>query len=141
MCSSDLSGEPLTKDLVNDLCSPSFDSSAFQLAEALVKKNSPEALKIYDQLKLEGSADQQIQGAIIYQYRMILLATLDDSGLSSAYKANPYSLQKARALSKGIDIAGIKKAYDLISRADLAVKTGESPSQNAMRELFYNLCK
>ena len=109
-------------------------------SEALIKKDLKKSLEIYDGLKLQGSADQMIQGAIIYQYRTILLATLDDSELLAAYKLGSYPIQKARALSRGVGLDQIKSAYHKIAQADLAVKTGELPATEAMQGLIYGLC-
>lgn len=134
-----LAGQSITKDLIKQLSSPSLDSTAFQLAEALVKKDTKKALSIYDELKLQGSADQQIEGAIIYQYRTLLLAYLNDGGLIASYKMSPYPMQKARALLGKIDLEEIKKAYSVIAKADLAIKTGEQGSTEAMRGLIYSL--
>jgi DNA polymerase-3 subunit delta len=129
----------ITKATIESLSSPSLDSTAFQLAEALVKKDLPKALDIYTQLQQQGSADQQIMGAIIYQYRTMMLAMLGDTKLISAYKLSPYPLSKARALINGLDIDDIKKAYGAIAKADMATKTGELSSGDAMKGLFYSL--
>ena len=132
-------GAEITKQTIQSLSSPSFESTAFQLAEALIKRDLKKSLEIYDGLKLQGSADQMIQGAIIYQYRTILLATLDDSELLAAYKLGSYPIQKARALSRGVGLDQIKSAYHKIAQADLAVKTGELPATEAMQGLIYEI--
>jgi len=129
----------ITRESITKLASPSIDSTTFAMAEALVKKDLPKALDIYAQLQQQGSADQQIMGAIIYQYRTMMLAMLGDTKLISAYKLSPYPLSKARALINGLDIDDIKKAYGAIAKADMATKTGELSSGDAMKGLFYSL--
>ena len=130
----------ITRESITKLASPSIDSTTFAMAEALVKKDYKKALKIYDELKLYGNADQLIQGSIIYQYRTIMLAIINDSNLTRAYKVSPYPLQKARSLAGKMDINAIKRAYQIIAKADLATKTGELPAEEAMREMIYQLC-
>lgn len=130
----------ITRESITKLASPSIDSTTFAMAEALVKKDYKKALKIYDELKLYGNADQLIQGSIIYQYRTIMLAVLNDSNLTRAYKVSPYPLQKARSLAGKMDINDIKRAYQIIAKADLATKTGELPAEEAMRAMIYQLC-
>lgn len=130
----------ITRESITKLASPSIDSTTFAMAEALVKKDYKKALKIYDELKLYGNADQLIQGSIIYQYRTIMLAIINDSNLTRAYKVSPYPLQKARSLAGKMDINDIKRAYQIIAKADLATKTGELPAEEAMREMIYQLC-
>ena len=130
----------ITRESIDKLASPSIDSTTFSMAEALVKKDYKKALKIYDELKLYGNSDQLIQGSIIYQYRTILLAILNDPELTRSYKVSPYPLQKARSLAGKMSIDDIQKAYKLIAKADLATKTGELPAEEAMREMIYQLC-
>lgn len=130
----------ITRESIAKLASASIDSTTFGMAEALVKKDCMTALKIYDELKLYGNADQLIQGSIIYQYRTIMLAILNDSELTRSYKVSPYPLQKARSLAGKMDINDIKRAYQIIFKADLATKTGELPAEEAMRAMIYQLC-
>jgi len=130
----------ISRHSIDKLASPSIDSTTFTMAEALVKKDYKKAIKIYDELKLYGNADQLIQGSIIYQYRTIMLAILNDSELTRAYKVSPYPLQKARSLAGKMNIDDIKRAYQVIAKADLATKTGELPAEEAMREMIYQLC-
>ena len=125
---------------IDKLAAPSIDSTTFSMAEALVGKDYKKALKIYDELKLYGNADQLIQGSIIYQYRTIMLAILNEAELTRAYKVSPYPLQKARVLAGKMNIDDIKRAYQAIAKADLATKTGDLPAEEAMREMIYQLC-
>ena len=133
--------EPIiNRESIIKLASPSIDSTTFAMAEALVKKDYKKALKIYDELKLYGNADQLIQGSVIYQYRTIMLALLNDHELIRAYKVSPYPMQKARGLAGSMSLDDIKRAYQVIAKADLATKSGELPAEEAMREMIYQLC-
>ena len=133
--------EPIiNRESIIKLASPSIDSTTFAMAEALVKKDYKKALKIYDELKLYGNADQLIQGSVIYQYRTIMLALINDQELIRAYKVSPYPMQKARGLAGSMSLDDIKRAYQVIAKADLATKSGELPAEEAMREMIYQLC-
>jgi DNA polymerase III delta subunit len=131
----------INKKTIDELATPSLENNTFVLTDALVRKDLPRVINLYNQLKLQGHADQMILGAIIYQYRSLMLAVLNDSELNSAYKMSPYSLSKARALAKDMDISDIKKAYKIIVDVDISIKTGDLPSGEAMKKLFYGLCK
>lgn len=133
-------GKQITKQRIGELSPQSIESSAFVLAEALVKKDLRTALESYELLRLQGHADQMIQGAIIYQYRMILLALLNDSELNKQYGAYGYPLQKASQLARGLSLEDVRNAYSLIAEADIATKSGELASSEAMRDLMYKLC-
>lgn len=134
------SGDKITTDLISELISPSLDNNAFDLAEALVAKDLRRVLNLYEQLLLDGQADPAILGAIIYQYRMILLVKLNSSELNKAYSVSSYSTQKARQISQKINMTDIKVIYNQLREADIATKTGRLSSHEAMKQMFYLLC-
>ncbi|MEI6742035.1 MAG: DNA polymerase III subunit delta [bacterium] len=130
----------ISRDSIDELATPSLENNAFILAEALVRKDLPRVIKLYKNLKLQGYADQMILGAIIYQFRVLMLVIINNPQLNQAYKVSPYSTQKALPLVKALDIEDISRAYQLIAEADIATKTGELSSEEAMNGLFYKLC-
>ncbi len=132
--------QKITKTTIDELAVPSLENNTFVLTEALASKDLARVLNLYKEIKLQGHADQLILGAITYQYRTILLALLNNSELNSAYKMSPYALGKARSLANNYTLEDIKKAYKIISEADINTKTGELSSGEAMNKLFYSLC-
>lgn len=132
---------PINQEVIDRLVVPSLESSAFDLAEALVTKNLKKVLELYDRLKLQGQVDQMIFGAIVYQYRILLLSKLNSSDLSRAYKVSPYSLQKAHRVGRDLDINQIKRAYLQLRDCDIKIKSGELGSAEAMKGLFATLCR
>ncbi len=131
----------ITKSSIDELATQTLENSAFVLAEALVRKDLVRVIKLYKQLHLQGYADQMILGAIIYQFRVLMVIIINDSKLTSAYKLSPYATQKARSLVGGLDLDDIARAYREIAKSDIATKTGELSSKEAMHSLFYSLCK
>jgi DNA polymerase-3 subunit delta len=130
----------ITKATIDELAVPSLENNTFVLTEALANKDLSRVLKLYKDIKLQGHADQLILGAITYQYRTIMLALLRDSELNRAYKMSPYSLSKSQSLASKYDLDDIKKAYKIIADSDMATKSGELSSAEAMNRLFYRLC-
>ena len=130
----------ITKATIDELAVPSLENNTFVLTEALANKDLSRVLKLYKDIKLQGHADQLILGAITYQYRTIMLALLGDSELNRAYKMSPYSLSKSQSLASKYDLDDIKKAYKIIADSDMATKSGELSSAEAMNRLFYRLC-
>ena len=130
----------ITKATIDELAVPSLENNTFVLTEALANKDLSRVLKLYKDIKLQGHADQLILGAITYQYRTIMLALLRDSELNRAYKMSPYSLSKSQSLAIKYDLDDIKKAYKIIADSDMATKSGELSSAEAMNRLFYRLC-
>jgi DNA polymerase-3 subunit delta len=132
--------QKITKTTIDELAVPSLENNTFVLTEALASKDLARVLNLYKDIKLQGHADQMILGAITYQYRTILLVLLNNSELNRAYKMSPYALGKARSVAKNYTLEDIKKAYKIISEADINTKTGELSSGEAMNKLFYSLC-
>ncbi len=129
----------ITKASIDDVSTASFDNTAFDLAESLVKHDTNRAIRLYQQLSKQGHADQMILGAITYQFRTLMIVILNDSRLTNAYHMSSYPLQKARGISGKLDIDDIKSAFRYIARADMATKTGELGSSEAMMGLIYSL--
>jgi len=130
----------ITKATIDELAVPSLENNTFVLTEALANKDLSRVLKLYKDIKIQGHADQLILGAITFQYRTIMLALLKDSELNRAYKMSPYSLSKSQSLTSKYDLNDIKKAYKIIADSDMATKSGELSSAEAMNRLFYRLC-
>ncbi|GDX62707.1 hypothetical protein LBMAG34_2410 [Candidatus Saccharibacteria bacterium] len=130
----------ITKATIEELAVPSLENNTFVLTEALANKDLSRVLKLYKDIKLQGHADQLILGAITFQYRTIMLVLLGDSELNRAYKMSPYSLSKSQSLASKYDLDDIKKAYKIIADSDMATKSGELSSAEAMNRLFYRLC-
>lgn len=131
----------ISRKLIDSLTTPSLEHSSFDLAEALVVKDYKRALKLYDELTFQGQADQMIFGAIVFQYRMLMLAKINNSDLNKAYKASPYALQKARQAAGRVELEDIKKSYLLLRSTDMAIKSGELSSTEAIKSLLIQLCR
>ncbi len=132
----------ITKESIEQLVVPNLDQSAFMLVDAIIRKDTKKAAEIYEQLIVQGEADQMILGAIVYQYRMLVLAK-DNVGKSSDWQkelgVSPYAATKAQNLIKNIEMDQLKKAYQYIVDADMAIKTGQLDSHDALRQLILQL--
>lgn len=134
----------ITKDSIEQLVVPNIDQSAFMMIDAIVRKDAKKASEIYTNLVTQGEPDQKILGAITYQYRMLVLAK-DNVGKSSAWQkelgVSPYAATKAQNLIKNIEMSKLKDAYQSIVDADMAIKTGELDSHDALRDLILKLSR
>lgn len=135
------SSEVINLKTIDTLVAPSLESSAFDLAEAIVKKDLKRALKLYKELKIQGHADQMIFGAIVYQYRILLLTKLNSPNLNKAYKVSSFTLNKAREIGGEMGLAEIKKAYGVLRNCDLNIKSGLLDAPEAMHSTIVELSK
>jgi DNA polymerase-3 subunit delta len=134
----------ITKESIEQLVVPNLTQSAFMMIDAIVRKDAKKASEIYEHLITQGEADQMILGAITYQYRMMVLAK-DNVGKGSEWQkelsVSPYAATKAQNLIKNIDMEKLKTAYQSIVDADMAIKTGELESHDALRDLIVKLSR
>lgn len=132
-------GPKITRKAIDELVVPSVEYSSFVMVDALVKKDLTRTLKLYDQLTTQGEADQMILGAVMYQYR-VFLAILAGGDAAKSLNISPYSLQKSQTAAKKLALDDLKLAYNQLAAADVAIKTGELSSGEAMKRLFEQLC-
>ncbi len=119
----------VTVENIELLVSANLDQNAFKMTDALLNKNVTQAMSIYKTLKQTQEPDQKILGAIVYQYRTLVVAheslhsnTVPPASLS----ISPYALSKAKNSVKHLELSQLKKAYGHIVDADIAIKTGNA---------------
>lgn len=134
----------ITRESIEQLVVPNIDQSAFMMIDAIVRKDAKKASEIYTNLVTQGEPDQKMLGAITYQYRILVLAK-DNVGKSSNWQkelgVSPYAATKAQNLVSNIDMDSLKMAYQSIVNADMAIKTGELDSHDALRDLILKLSR
>ena len=134
----------ISKQNIEQLVVTNLNQSAFMMIDAIVRKDIKRAAEIYENLMVQGEADQMILGAIVYQYRMLVLAK-DNAGKSGEWQKelsiSPYAATKAQNLAKNIDMEALRDAYQSIIDTDMSIKTGKLDSHDAMRDLILRLAK
>lgn len=134
----------VTKDSIEQLVVPNLSNSAFMMVDAIIHKDTKKAASIYENLIVQGEADQMILGAIVYQYRILVLAK-DNVGNGNDWQkelgVSPYAATKAQNLIRNIEMDSLKSSYQSIVDADMAIKTGELNSHDAIRHLILKLSR
>ncbi len=132
----------ITAESIDELVVPNLQQTAFMITDAIIRGEGRKAVKLYHNLSLLGEPDQKILGAIVYQYRVLVLAKDNQSSSNKWIKelgVSPYAATKAQNLVRNIKMDKLKTAYQLIVECDLSVKTGERDSRDAMEDLIYKL--
>lgn len=134
----------INKESIEQLVVPNLSQSAFMMIDAIFRKDTKKAASIYENLIVQGEADQMILGAITYQYRILVLAK-DNLGKGNDWQkelgVSPYAVTKAQNLIKNIEMEQLRSAYQSIIDTDMAIKTGELNSHDALRDLILKLSK
>ncbi|MBA3678887.1 DNA polymerase III subunit delta [Candidatus Saccharibacteria bacterium] len=130
---------------IDELVVPNLQQTAFMMTDAITRKDTKTALELYARLAIDGVADQMILGAIVYQYRVMVLAKDNEGQGTAAWQKelsiSPYAASKAQNLVRNTDTSELKRVYQLIIESDYAVKSGQKVSSDAMQELIFVLAQ
>lgn len=135
----------ITREAIDQLTAPKIDTTIFALIEQVAAGEIKDSLQTYDQLTMDGVADQQIIAMLNWHYRNIALA-IDNLGArdtfwAKAFGISPFAAQKATRLAARLNLADCLRAYNSIIEADEAIKSGQKPSRTALIDLIYTLTK
>ena len=132
----------ITPESIDELVVPNLQQTAFMMTDAIMQGDAKRATKLYNNLARSGEADQKILGAIVYQYRVLVLAKDNEgkgSGWQKELEVSPYASAKAQNLVRNIDMSKLITAYQLIVDSDYSVKSGAVSSKDAMETLIIKL--
>jgi len=131
---------------VDYLVSANFETSIFDLIDALGERKSSQAMRLLSKLLTRGEDPLAILGMIIWQFRnLILIKTLvaQKKPLFEIVKQanlHPFVVQKSLAQSRNFDFPYLLKIYQKLEEVDLALKTGQLEPELALDLLVVGLC-
>ncbi len=133
----------ITRPLIELLVEPSIDSTMFNLTDAAFAKQKAKALTIYDEQRRLGVQPIQIIGSISWQLH--LLALVKSSGekqseeIADAAKLNPWSVNKAKQLVRGISQKELIKAVEKLLIIDDRSKSTAFNTDDALKHYLLSL--
>ena len=139
-------GRPISEDDVRQLVSYAQEANIFVLVDAIVEDQTEIAQRMLHRLYQEGITATYILAMITSQFRLIAQARELGSGLSRQQiqdklgLTSNYALDKTLSQAKLYDFEHVKRAYDKLLEADLAIKTGKYSDQLALELLVAELC-
>jgi DNA polymerase-3 subunit delta len=137
--------DAITKEDIKKISSRKPED-VFALLSALGSKQAAAAVKMINQLLLDGEEPLQILGLLATQYRLLLqMKTLGQSILSSeqaarALSASPYFVKKTYPFLKNFSLSELKAALTKLADADLDLKRSGRPPHLIFELLFTDLC-
>lgn len=138
----------ITKAIIDDIASKSFDSSAFDLVKALIAKDADKAFAILNDLNMQGIKAEMISGAIIsiftdmYRAKVCTLAGKNVEYVASifpAYKGKEFKLRKANQNNKGLTIERLRLCLDELDSCDETIKTYAQDPKITIEKLIIKL--
>ena len=126
-------GEVTTK-IINELFTPSFETTAFQVVDAISDKNKKKYLELINQYLEQNKSPSrrfQLLGAIAFQLRSLITIKdyiqkgKDYSYISKKSSLHPYVVKKLYSRTQNFDMKTLKKIYHELFMIDLKIKVGE----------------
>ncbi len=125
--------ETLTSTRVREIVNRPASRDAFSLIEAVTAADARRALSVTRSLVAQGEAPPRVLGALTWQYNLVARcvglqagrARVDAGLVAQTLKVKPFVAQKALAIAKNLDEAGLKRVLTSLLNADVAMKTGK----------------
>ncbi len=121
------------------LAEPAFESSIFDMVEAIASGRTAEAVSLYLGLRNQKAQPLYILSMIAWQIRNLLVvkaaSSSSENNISDA-KISPFVVNKIRPLTNGIELDNIIKSYKSIQETDLKLKTTQTNPDIEMQQLI-----
>jgi len=134
----------INEDDVRQLVGYAHEVNVFALADAIVEGRIEMAQKILHRFYQEGAPATYILAMITRQFRLIaqireLSSKLSRKQIQGKLGLKPFAVDRTLSQAKLYDLEHIKRAYDRLLEADLAIKTGKYNDQLALELLVAEL--
>lgn len=142
---ADTDNHPLQIDDINLFVRRKLRGNSFQLLDAINRGQTEVVTHHLKDLWAQGEAPLRVLGAIVYQYRQLVLAKaaleegLNNYQIIRELKIPPFVAQKVGALARATDWSTIKEIYNHIAQIDEQIKSGKIEPEAGIEILIYNL--
>lgn len=134
------SGAEISRAIVDELVSVSFEEKIFELMDAVSQKRKADAIRMLSNERFAGSDDHYLLTMLGRQVRILLgaRALLDENPratketLATALSIHPFVAQKAIVQAKGFSLSHLKAVHDLLFEFDQQLKTGQVAADMAV---------
>ena len=129
---------------IDKIVKKGYDSTIFNLIDAINFKDKDKILKIYNELLEENETEEKILYTIANHYRLLLQIKIQskdksDSEIISEYKMHPYRLTKLKEQCSLVSYEMILKILKSLSEIDIEIKSGKKSISTGMCLFFENL--
>lgn len=138
-------GNVVTKEIADDIISPSSTHNALQLVDAVLKRNLHEAITIFKDLEKMNEDPIGLIALLAYQFRVIFqVKLLKDKGYSlqkiqSEVNVHPYVVKLAMQRSNLFNQERLAFIINELTNVDSAIKRGKMEKGMAFELLLFEL--
>ena len=145
LCAYVGSGNKLTAEIVKQLVARSLEQNVFDLIDAVVKKKTEEAFKIfYDLLKINEEPIKILslltqQFRLLYQVKQLSKSGYGQDRMASSLKVHPFRIKLALKQEKQFSASELQNIIKALAETDFEIKTGKKDRQLALEFLLLKL--
>ncbi|XCS12306.1 DNA polymerase III subunit delta [Aeribacillus pallidus] len=145
LCAYVGSGNELTTEMVKQLVARSLEQNVFDLIDAVVKKKTEEAFKIfYDLLKINEEPIKILslltqQFRLLYQVKQLSKSGYGQDRMASSLKVHPFRIKLALKQEKQFSASELQSIIKALAETDFEIKTGKKDRQLALEFLLLKL--
>ncbi len=140
-------GKPITKEMIDTTAVKSIEASVFDISESIFSGNTDKAFSVLSELLRQKVPASSIIGALgsayvnVYRLKVALNAdkTVSDFAGEYQYKETKYTFGKIAPFARKSSLSSIKKALDILSRADITSKSSRISDEMLLTRLISEL--
>lgn len=135
----------VTRKVAADLLSPSINSSALRLVDAVINRNLEEAITIYKNLEKMKEEPIALNALLAFQFRTIFrVKLLKQKGYSQfqiqkQIGSHPYVIKIASERERNFSVQRLEEIMDQLAETDASLKQGKMEKGLTFELLLYNL--
>ncbi|WP_306297898.1 DNA polymerase III subunit delta [Candidatus Enterococcus testudinis] len=124
-------GNKITKEIVQELIPKTLEHNVFELTSDVLQGNVSEALRLYDDLLLQGEETIKINAILISQVRLLLQTSIlmkvgyQQANIAQTIGIHPYRVKLAMQQARGLATEALAALYDELIENDYKVKSGQ----------------
>lgn len=134
-------GATIDAAAIDELVPKALTDRVFDLVDAVVRKNTGQALSLYRDLLLQKEEPIHLNALLVMQFRLLLQVQIlaakgyDQGAIQQALKVHPFRVKKAMQEIRRVDGQTLRRAYTGLVDTETAMKTGRV-DKNLAFELF-----
>jgi len=139
----------ISLETLNTFLPSHADDNTFHFIDALVAKNSCQAIKLLHDQWTTGAAEPQVFGALVWQFRNLLIlkdffslnsGTTSDAA-ARALAISPFVARKDMVTIRGFSFNGLREIYRELLKIDACVKTGNGDYKTLLDFFVAKVCE
>ncbi len=139
------SDKSIPDSALDELVRESTEHDAFELTEAMGRRDAKAALCVLGSLLEAGEAPLKIVGAIVWNFRNLLMVQellalgKNTSQILAVLHLHPYALEKLERQARVLDNRTVRKLYGRLAAADLQLKSSGNDERMVLENLICSL--